>query len=326
MASPVETLLREQLTERREKLESAAGVVPGDEQVRRLLREVDAALDRMDKGTFGICESCHDTIEAGRLVADPLMEYCLDHLTQPQRQALERDLDLAARVLRGLLPPPSQRFPGYEVARHYEGAGPVSGDYCDAVGTEDGSLYFAIGDVSGKGVAASMLMAHLHASLRALVPLNMPLDQLVARASSLFCESALPSHFATLVLGRASRAGEVEISNAGHVPPLIARGREIERVAPNGIPIGMFCDARFTVTHLRLTPGDTILLYTDGVNEARNGSGQEYGIDRLTGLLGRSTAQAAPDLVGALLRDLKTFRSGAAQADDITLMAVRRVD
>src|SRR5437867_30157 len=188
MASPVETLLRDQLTERRLRLEDAADLVPGDEQVRRLLREVDAALDRMDKGTFGICESCHDTIEADRLVADPLMEYCLDHLTQPQRQALERDLDLAAPVLR-----------------------------------------------------------------------------------------ALPSHFATLVLGRAARTGDVEISNAGHVPPLIVRGRQIERVGPTGIPIGMFCDARFTVTRLRLSPGDTILLYTDGVNEALNGSGPEYG-------------------------------------------------
>src|SRR3989442_8669126 len=144
MASPVETLLRDQLTERREKLESAADLIPGDDQVRRLLREVDAALNRMDKGTFGICESCHDTIEADRLVADPLMEYCLDHLTRPQRQALERDLDLAAQVLRGLLPPPSQTFPGYEVARHYEGAGPVSGDYCDAVGAENGAVLFSI--------------------------------------------------------------------------------------------------------------------------------------------------------------------------------------
>ena len=308
MASPVEALLRDQLTERRQKLEDAADLIPGDEQVRRLLREVDAALSRMDKGTFGICESCHDTIEADRLVADPLMEYCLDHLTRPQRQALERDLDLAAQVLRGLLPPPSQTFPGYEVARHYEGAGPVSGDYCDAVGAQDGSLYFAIGDLSGKGVAASMLMAHLHATLRALVPLNPPLDQLVTRAS------------------RAARTGEVEISNAGHVPPLVARNREIERVAPTGIPIGMFCDARFTVTRLRLSPGDTILLYTDGVNEARNGSGEEYGIDRLTGHLAKSAAQAAPDMVGALLHDLRVFRSGAAQADDITLMAVRRLD
>ena len=325
MASPVETLLRDQLTERRQKLESAASVVPGDEQVRRLLRDVDAALARMDKGTFGICESCHETIEPDRLVADPLMEYCLDHLTRPQRQALERDLDLAARVLRGLLPPPSQTFPGYEVVRHYEGAGPVSGDYCDAVGAENGGLYFAIGDVSGKGVAASMLMAHLHATLRALVPLNQSLDELVARASSLFCESALPSHFATLVLGRADRTGEVEICNAGHVPPLVTRGREIERIAPTGIPIGMFCDARFSVTRTRLSPGDTILLYTDGVSEALDGSGQEYGIDRLAKLLVGHPPRTPSDLVASCLRDLKTFRSSAAPADDVTLMAVRRV-
>src|SRR2546427_9942914 len=158
MASPVETLLRDQLTERRQKLESASTAIPGDEQVRRLLREVDAALARMDDGTFGICESCHDTIEADRLVADPLMEYCLDHLTRPQRQALERDLDLAARVLRGLLPPPSQTFPGYEVARHYEGAGPVSGDYCDAVGAENGGRYCPTRAASGKGGSGPMLM------------------------------------------------------------------------------------------------------------------------------------------------------------------------
>ncbi len=326
MASPVESLLRDQLTERRRRLESVKTAIPEDEQVRRLLRQVDAALARMDKGTFGICESCHDTIESERLVADPLMEYCLDHLTTPQRQALERDLDLAARVLRGLLPPPSQSFPGYEVARHYEGAGPVSGDYCDAVGGADGSLTFAIGDVSGKGVAASMLMAHLHATLRALVPLDLPLDQLVGRASSLFCESALPGHFATLVLGRALRTGDVEICNAGHVPPLVSRGRAVEQIAPGGIPIGMFCDARFAVTRLRLSPGDTILLYTDGVNEARNGADEEYGIDRLTRHLAGGPARTTSDLIAACLHDLNTFRSGAPQGDDVTLMAVRRVD
>src|SRR5262245_10316760 len=325
MASPVESLLREQLTERRQKLESAAESVLGDDQIRRLLRDVDAALERMDEGTFGICESCHDTIEADRLVADPLTTYCLDHLTRPQRQALEADLDLAARVLRGLLPPPSLSFPGYEVARHYEGAGPVSGDYCDAVGSEAGGLYFAVGDVSGKGVAASMLMAHLHATLRALVPLDLPLDQLVTRASGLFCESALPSHFATLVVGRAGGSGEVEICNAGHVPPLVARGRQIERVAPTGLPIGMFCDARFSVSRVRLSPGDTILLYTDGLNEALNSTGQEYGLDRLSGLLAGHSGRGPSDLLASCLRDLETFRGGASPSDDLTLMAVRRV-
>src|SRR5262245_65517896 len=102
MASPVESLLREQLTERRQKLESVADTVPGDDQIRRLLRDVDAALERMDEGTFGICESCHDTIEADRLVADPLMTYCLEHLTRQQRQAHEATHDLAARVRRAL--------------------------------------------------------------------------------------------------------------------------------------------------------------------------------------------------------------------------------
>jgi len=170
-----------------------------------------------------------------------------------------------------------------------------------------------------------MLMAHLHATLRALVPLNQSLDELVARASSLFCESALPSHFATLVLGRADRTGEVEICNAGHVPPLVTRGREIERIAPTGIPIGMFCDARFSVTRTRLSPGDTILLYTDGVSEALDGSGQEYGIDRLAKLLVGHPARDPSDLLASCLRDLKTFRSSAEPADDVTLMAVRRV-
>jgi phosphoserine phosphatase RsbU/P len=156
--------------------------------------------------------------------------------------------------------------------------------------------------------------------------LSLPLDQLVARASSLFCESALPSHFATLVVGRASRDGEVEITNAGHVPPLVARGREIERVASTGIPIGMFCDVRFGVSRLRLSRGDTVLLYTDGVNETLNEPGEEYGIDRLARLLAAEPSRKVSDLIAACLRDVKTFRSGAAQADDLTLMALRRVD
>jgi len=324
MASPVETLLREQLEDRRQKLESVSARAAGDEQVRRLLREVDAALKRMEGGTFGLCETCHESIEPERLLADPLLEYCLDHLTPAERHALEQDLDLAARVVRGLLPPATLRSRDYEVALHYEGAGPISGDYCDVVNAEDGSLYFAIGDVSGKGVAASMLMAHLHATFRALVPLKMPLDQLVERASRLFCESALPSHFASLAIGRASTSGEVEICNAGHVPPLFRRGRDVVRIDSTGLPIGMFGDERFLVNRLRLSPGDGILLYTDGASEGQNAAGQEYGIDRLARLVSENHALASSELIAAGLRDLAAFRSGTRHADDLTLMAIRR--
>lgn len=326
MASPVDTLIREQLAERRERLEVARIAGTGDDWIRTLLREVDAALERLDGGTFGICDTCHESIEPDRLLADPLLEYCIDHLTPAQQRALGQDLDLASRVMRGLLPPARLSLPGYEIARHYEGAGPVGGDYCDALDAGDGGLHFALGDVSGKGVAASMLMAHLHATLRALVPLGLPLDQLVARASGLFCESALPNHFATLVCGRAGRSGDVEICNAGHVPPLVARRHEIERVAPTGLPIGMFCDARFTVTRLRLSPGDTILLYTDGVSETRSAAEEEYGIERLSRILAEGPERRPPETVAACLRDLQAFRSGAPNADDLSLMAIQRVE
>lgn len=325
MESPVATLIRDQLAERRDRLQSVAGQSPDADRIRTLLREVDAALERLDQGTYGVCETCHESIEADRLVADPLVEYCLDHLSPTEHRALQQDLDLAAQVMRGLLPPPSLSVPGYEVARHNEGPGPVGGDYCDALGTPDGGLHFAIGDVSGKGVAASMLMAHLHATLRALGPLGLPLDEHVARASRLFCESALPSHFATLVCGRAGPSGEIEICNAGHVPPLLARQGTVVTIPSTGLPIGMFCDARFTVTRVRMAPGDTLLLYTDGVSETPGPADEEFGIERLKDLLARERALKPAETISACLRSLKAFGTGAAKRDDLTLMAIQRV-
>jgi len=326
MAATVESLLREQLQDRRQKLQDAETLLAGDQRIRRLLGEVDDALKRMNDDTYGLCETCNESIEADRLVGDPLLRYCLDHLSAAEQHALEDDLQLAARVLQGLLPPPTLRFPGYEIARHYEGAAPIGGDYCDVLRAEDGSLYFVIGDVSGKGVAASMLMAHLHATIRALVPLNLPLEQLVGRASRLFCDSALPSHFATLVCGRALPSGDVELSNAGHVPALVRRGRDIVRIESTGLPIGMFCDERFSVSRLRLAPEDSILLYTDGVSETRDPAGQEYGIERLARLMSEGRPQAPERLIAACLRDLAAFRGEAPRSDDLALMAIRRID
>ena len=127
----------------------------------------NAALARMDEGTFGTCETCHDSVEKERLLSDPLIRFCLDHLTHEEQRALESDLELAARIQKGLLPPPEMSAAGWQVRYHYEPLGPVSGDYCDVLESDSG-LLFLFGDVSGKGVAASMLMSHLHATFRSL--------------------------------------------------------------------------------------------------------------------------------------------------------------
>src|SRR5215467_14494546 len=131
--------LHNQLEQRKRRLEAAIANAPQNAGLTGLLHEVDSALERMDNGSYGICEECHDTIEQQRLLADPLVRYCLDHLTGPQRDALQRDLDLASEVQRKLLPQTGLRAGDWETSYHYAPVGPVSGDYCDLIPT-DGQL------------------------------------------------------------------------------------------------------------------------------------------------------------------------------------------
>ena len=144
-------MLRDELLNRRGRLEIA-----------KSQNGFDPALQRFENGTFGLCEECHDPIEPERLLADPLMRVCLGDLTTKQRQALEDDLELASEIQNGLLPRPQAEADTWKVDFVYEPAGIVSGDYVDVI-RHDGELYFILGDVSGKGMAASLLMSNLHA-------------------------------------------------------------------------------------------------------------------------------------------------------------------
>ncbi len=199
-------LLRDQLLLRRRKLETAAARAQTANLV-MLLDQVDRALEKMEAGSYGVCKVCHDTMEAHRILTDPLAEVCLDCLQPAQQRALEQDLQLATSIQAGLLPKKDFSASGWNVSYHYEPAGLVSGDYCDLL-VHDNQLYFMVGDVSGKGVAAAMLMSNLHAMFRALVPNGLPLEQLVERANRIFCESTLPTQYATLIAGRATEWGE----------------------------------------------------------------------------------------------------------------------
>lgn len=325
METPVEALLRVQLIDRQQKLRGAAATQVAESEITRLLQEVDEALRRMEVGTFGICEACHEPIETERLIVDPLLRFCLPHLTPAQQRAFEEDLDLACQIQQGLLPAPDFTAGAWKAAYHYEPAGPVSGDYCDLVATEDDAVYFVLGDVAGKGVAASMLMVHLHAMFRTLISVKLPLQNLVSRASRVFCESTPMGHYATLVCGRASSAGEVEICNAGHLPPLVISDRSIQPIEATGLPLGLFCDEQFLTTKLQLAPGDKLLLYTDGLSEAQNTSGLEYGTERLMRLASQWGAVTPKDIVAACRNDVSVFLDGSQKTDDFTLLALQRM-
>jgi phosphoserine phosphatase RsbU/P len=325
MATAEQTYLRSKLEQRRERLHKALHSPAADSSLSELLTAVDNAPSRIAQGTFGICETCHDTIEAERLLADPLVRFCLDHLTSAEQRALESDLSLAARIQRALLPKPGLAPKGWDARYHYQPAGMVSGDYCDLFETDSG-LLFMLGDVSGKGVAASMLMSHLHATFRSLAEAGLPLDRMVQDANRIFCESTLAGQFATLVVGRAAQDGSVEYVSAGHLPVLHIRGDEATPNDSTGVPLGMFCDTRFPVHRLALAHSDTLFLYTDGLTEARNRAGAEYGLQRIRTLATQHRGIEPAGLISKCLEDLQSFGEGLKQADDLTLLAVQRAE
>jgi phosphoserine phosphatase RsbU/P len=325
MATPEQTYLRTELELRRERLHEALHSPAADASLSELLRAVDTALSRLHQGTFGLCETCHSSIEAERLLADPLVRFCLDHLTSAEQRALESDLSLAARIQRVLLPKPGLAPVGWEVCYHYQPASMVSGDYCDLFEIDDG-LLFMLGDVSGKGVAASMVMSHLHATFRTLAEACLPLDRMVQDANRIFCESTLAGQFATIVVGRATRDGSVEFVSAGHLPVLHLHCDGATPKDSTGVPLGMFCDAHFPVHQLKLADGDTLLLYTDGLTEARNRAGEEFGLHRIRALAARHVRMKPAGLISECIRDLLSFGEGSKQTDDLTLLAVRRAD
>lgn len=321
MATLEVAFLQNQLEERKRRLETAIALAPQKTGLAGLLREVDSALERMDKGSYGLCQECHETIEQNRLLADPLVCYCLDHLTASERAALQRDLDLAAELQRNLLPQANLRAGCWETSYHYAPVGAVSGDYCDLI-PSDGHLFFVLGDVSGKGVAASMLMAQLHALFRSLSGMNLPLGQMVTQANRIFCESALAGQYATLVCGQAKPDGEVEIHNAGHLPAIVVGRGGVLRIESTGLPLGMFHEVDFSATRLHLEAGDTMFLYTDGLSEARRGD-DEYGVERVTHLLRQQAARRPGEVITSCLNDLRGFVDGPA-LDDLTLLAIQR--
>jgi sigma-B regulation protein RsbU (phosphoserine phosphatase) len=322
MATTENAYFRTELELRRERLLAASQANIADGTLRNLLASVDAALSRLQQGTFGICEQCHDTIEADRLVCNPLIRFCLDHLSGDEQRALERDLVLAAGIQKALLPRADWSVDGWRACYHYQPANLVSGDYCDLIETEDGFL-FLLGDVSGKGVAASMLMSHLHATFRSLAGQNLSLQKMVEHANRLFAESTNAGQFATMVVGSADRDGKVTYVSAGHLPLFHISKDCVRARESTGVPLGMFCCTNFPVRELTLAPGDKLLLYTDGLTEIFNAAGDEFGIARVHSLAKRHGATEPQAILDACLEEIRAF-SRTKQADDLTLMVLHR--
>jgi phosphoserine phosphatase RsbU/P len=318
--------VRDELLERRDRLAHMA-VTVRENQLVDLLQQVDSALERLDGGTWGRCLHCEGSVETDRLAADPLLTICLGCLSPAELKALERDLEAAARVQAALLPPRQLRHDGWEVSLLWEPLGAVSGDHYDLLRPqgEDEPLHLVVGDVAGKGVAASLLQSHLHALLRVLAGPGLSLAELLARANRLLCEVTLPAAYATLLAARLYPGGRLELASAGHPRPLLSDRRGVRPVEGAGLPLGMFCEAEYATRDLQVAVGDTLLFYTDGFTEAATDE-EEYGIGRAAAILRRVKNHPLDELLAACRKDMEDFLAGAPRSDDLTLLALRRVE
>ena len=237
----------------------------------------------------------------------------------------DRDLLLAGQVQRGIMPRVPE-IPGYEFFAHYQPVYPVGGDYYDFVRLPGDRLAIVVGDVSGKGLPAAMLMAQFAAETRHHVRLSDALEAATAALNGRLREYALEELFVTLCLGVLDLGPRrFTYCSAGHPLPLIRRadGRIEELGADgSGVPLGIMPDAEYRHVSLELEAGDAVLIFSDGVTDALSARGERYGSAEDCRLRGRlSRIGGSPKAIGdGIIRDLEEFSAGRAQFDDITLI------
>jgi serine phosphatase RsbU (regulator of sigma subunit) len=244
-------------------------------------------------------------------------------------RAFRKDLEGAQDVQQAFFPPQSFSIPCLSCETFYQPARGIGGDYYDFLSLSGGRWGIAIGDVSGKGIGAALLMASLQASLRAqaLHP-HLDLTTLIGDVNRLVYESSPTAFFASLFYAEYEPATRtLQYVNAGHTPPIIVRPQmescELLHLRAQALPIGMFVDTQFEATKFQLAKDDILVAYTDGITEAANASGELWGLERLERML-RSCSRMAPnEIVERILADVSEFANGEPQRDDVTLVVMK---
>jgi len=243
-----------------------------------------------------------------------------------EKQKLEDELVIAREIQKGLLPSILPSIPGISIAAANISSKQVGGDYYEALRLSPTKWVIAIGDVSGKGTPAALLMANLQASIRALVPLGFTPAELTGRANDLMCENTGGSKFVTFFWGILDSDGpSLRYVNAGHnYPILFRRDGTVRRLDKGGMILGVLkTSTPYEEETVGFVAGDILVMYTDGVSEAMNRADQEYGEDRLERVVRTHQESTADEILRAIYDDVVVHAGGAPQSDDITMMVLK---
>ena len=246
---------------------------------------------------------------------------------QFERERLERELQVASEIQQRFQPASAPQVPGYELQGISFPCYEIGGDYYDFIHKRNGNLVVALGDVSGKGTAAALLMSSLHAAVHAQFDTHGSLAETISSINRYLVESIPANRFVTLFYADLNpETGELAFLNAGHNPPLIVHASgTMEQLAAGGLPLGIMADADFREGRTTLNPGDVLVIYSDGVSEAVSPTGEEFGPTRLYEAVARNLDASAAGIRDRIESALTKFAQGTPAGDDITMVIVKRL-
>lgn len=240
-----------------------------------------------------------------------------------ERQRMEQELEIGRNIQQGLLPQGLRDFPHLEVSGIQYPCQEVGGDYFDVFPMSEDRTAFLIADVSGKGLGAALLTTMLQGALSGMT-LGVEPAKVLSHINRFLCDHAVVGRYATLFFAILDSAGVLDFINAGHPSPLLLRGDTINDLYTEGsFPVGLVEEAEFTSMRTHLEPGDTLVLYTDGVPEAQDVNRRLYGFDRMRHAAEGGSGKSLSELQQTILDSVAEFCRGAEPADDLTLLTVR---
>jgi phosphoserine phosphatase RsbU/P len=248
------------------------------------------------------------------------------HRQALEKERLEREMELAAEIQRQILPERVPELAGWDLAAWNRSARQVGGDYYGLETAAGERLALALGDVSGKGMPAALMVSTLHSALKLLRDRTGLGPELLARLNRHIFESSASNKFITLIVAELEAAsGRFAYVNAGHNPGLLLRaGGALQRLGAGGMPLGLFAASTFEAREVVLGPGDLVCLYSDGITEAASPADEEYGEDRLIELLAARRGAPLGGVIADLDRDTREFSRNQPQSDDQTVILLRR--
>ncbi len=283
-------------------------------------------LDSREKGVL-MSSSTRGALETLATEAAVAIENARLYRETMEKAKMEQEMRIAAEIQQALLPKMARAGSFFTAAAASLPCRSIGGDFYDYVDLPAGSLGFALGDVAGKGPPAALLSAMMQGIFAAQAASSDSPSQTISRVNLALYRRGIESRFVTLMYGTLAADGRLTYCNAGHNPPLILSsgrsGQTIRRLECGGPIVGLFEAATFDEETVSLTPGDWLIVFSDGVSEAMSASGDEYGESRIVTVVEKNKGLEPKQLLEALFADVREFARGAPQSDDITAMVLR---